>query len=289
MQHRLRLVCAIAFAFAFWTGCATTGPETAPSPDPPRLVETHELLNSVLWTQTSVEYRATALQSYRRGEEMLDRALGDPSWTAALEQTGDFADLPPAVILDVDETVLDNSPYEARLIEQGLEYSTDTWNAWCREAAAAPVPGALEFTRYAADKGVTVFYVTNRRQVVEEATKRNLQEMGFPLDSETDTLQTRGEKPEWGSDKGPRRQEIGSRYRILLLIGDNLGDFVSGAEAPIGQREALAEKYSDYWGTRWIVLPNPQYGSWEGALFDYELGLSREEKLRRKVKALQKR
>jgi acid phosphatase len=221
---------------------------------------------------------------------MLDRALGDPSWTAALEQTGDFADLPPAVVLDVDETVLDNSFYEARLIMQGLEYTTDTWNEWCNEAAATPVPGALEFTRYAAGKGVKVFYVTNRRHVVEEATRRNLQELGFPLDSEEDTLQTRGEKRAWeGPDKRPRRRDIGSRYRILLLIGDNLGDFVSGAEVSIAERNALAERYSDYWGTRWIVLPNPQYGSWEGALFEYEFGLTREEKLRRKIEALQKR
>jgi acid phosphatase len=242
-----------------------------------------------LWTQTSVEYRATALQSYRIAKEMLDQALDDPTWTAALEQTGDFADLPPAVILDVDETVLDNSFYEARLIEQGLEYASDTWNEWCNEAAAIPVPGALEFTRYADYKGVTVFYVTNRRHVVEEATKRNLQELGFPLDSETDTLQTRGEKPEWGSDKQTRRKEIGSRYRILLLIGDNFGDFVSGAEAPIQVRNTLAERYSDYWGTRWIVLPNPQYGSWEDALIEYEFGLSREEKLRRKLDALRKK
>jgi acid phosphatase len=242
-----------------------------------------------LWTQTSVEYRATALQSYRIAEEMLDRALDDTTWTAALEQTGDFNDLPPAVILDVDETVLDNSFYEARLIELGLEYASDTWKEWCNEAAATPVPGALEFTRYAADRGVTVFYVTNRRHVLEEATKRNLQELGFYLDSEMDTLQTRGEKPDWGSDKRSRRREIAARYRILLLIGDNLGDFVSGAETSIEERNALGENYSEYWGTRWIVLPNPQYGSWEGALFDYEFGLSREEKLRRKLGALRKR
>jgi acid phosphatase len=272
-----------------WTACASTGVETTPHENRPRLVETHELLNAVLWTQTSVEYRAVAIQSYRRAEEMLDRALEDPSWTAALEQTGDLAGLPPAVILDVDETVLDNTPYEVRLIEQNLEYATDTWNAWCNEAAAIAVPGALEFTRYAARRGVTVFYVTNRRHVVEDATRRNLDELGFPLESDLDTLQTRGEKPEWGSDKGPRRREIASRYRILLSIGDNLGDFVSGEEAPIEERDALAKRYSEYWGTRWIVLPNPQYGSWEGALYEYDFGLSREEKLRLKMNALRKK
>jgi acid phosphatase len=219
---------------------------------------------------------------------MLDEALSDRSWTAALEQSGDFAELPPAVILDVDETVLDNSPHQARLIQKTEVFNSETWHAWCREAKALPIPGALEFTRYAADNGVTVFYVTNRRHVVEEATRDNLKALGFPIDQGgEDTLYTRGERDAWqASDKSPRRTEVASRYRILLLLGDNLGDFVSGVHVSVAERDALGESHQAYWGTRWIMLPNPQYGSWEGALIDFDYNLPDEEKLRRKFDAL---
>jgi 5'-nucleotidase (lipoprotein e(P4) family) len=162
--------------------------------------------------QTAVEYRAVALQSYRRAEAMLDGALADPNWTAALEQTGDFSHLPPAVVLDVDETVLDNSAYAARLVRRGIEFDIESWTAWCREVKATAVPGARQFARHAADKGVTVFYVTNRHHDVEEDTRKNLEVLGFPLDSRQDTLYTRRETANWqSSDKGPRRMEIASR------------------------------------------------------------------------------
>jgi acid phosphatase len=270
------------------TGCAAndSSNETITDEEAPRRI--YELLHSVLWTQTAVEYRASALQSYRRATAMLDEALADPSWTAALEQTGDFSGLPPAVILDVDETVLDNSPYEARLIHQGEMYNLDSWHDWCREEKAAAVPGALEFTRYAADKGVKVFYVTNRRYVVEEATRRNLGALRFPVDmGGDDTLHTRGEIEAWDtSDKGTRREEVASRYRILLLIGDNMGDFLSGGLTSVEERASLFEEHEAYWGTRWIVLPNPQYGSWEGAIIDFEYNASEEERRRRKLDAL---
>src|SRR5690606_15658902 len=137
---------------------------------------TNENLHSTLWTQTSVEYRASTLQAYRLAMLMLDRALADSSWTAALEQeaSGSYASLPPAVVLDVDGTVLDNSAYQARLVLEDAAYASDSWNAWVQEARAVPVPGAVAFTRYAHDKGVTVIYLTNRRGDTEEATRRNL-------------------------------------------------------------------------------------------------------------------
>jgi acid phosphatase len=218
---------------------------------------------------------------------MVDEALADPDWTAALEQTGDVSALPPAVILDVDETVLDNSAYAARLLKRGGVYDIESWTAWCREQNGTAIPGALEFTRYAAGKGVAVFYVTNRRHDVEEATRKNLDRLGFPLDSSQDTLYTRGETGAGqSSDKSSRRKAIASRYRILLLMGDNLGDFVSGENVSLAERDALAERFRDKWGTKWIVIPNPQYGSWEDAIFGFDYGLTYEDKLRIKYDAL---
>src|SRR5690606_11199373 len=143
------------------------------------------------------------------------------------EQQGDASALPPAVIVDVDETVLDNSYYQARMIRDNTAYSEATWGPWVMEARATAIPGAREFAGYAAKKGVTIFYVTNRMSNLEEATRRNLAAEGFPLSTGVDTVLTRGERKEWSaSAKGPRRAHVASTHRILLLIGDDLGDFV---------------------------------------------------------------
>ena len=113
------------------------------------------------------------------------------------------------MILDVDETVLDNSYYQARMIRDNTSYATATWDPWVMEAAATAIPGARAFTRYAEQKGVTVFYVTNRMANLEEATRRNLVSEGFPLHPTVDTVLTRGERPEWAaSAKGPRRSHV---------------------------------------------------------------------------------
>jgi acid phosphatase len=233
--------------------------------------------------QTAAERTALTRQTYRVGERMLDTALADPSWSAAVEQKQDPSGLPAAVILDVDETVLDNSSFEAqRILEDGL-FETEAWNDWCRLEDALPIPGAVEFTRYAAEKGVAVLYVTNRRHEVEEATRRNLEKHGFPLDAEEDTLYTRAEREEWDDDdKSGRRADIVSRYRVLLLFGDDLNDFVSGSRASLEERNALVEEYDGYWGSRWFMLPNSTYGGWEGALTEFDYTLAPAPRLLRK-------
>lgn len=246
-----------------------------------------EGLNATLWTQRSVEYDGIAWQAYVVARIMLERALEDPSWSAALEQSDASAELPPAVILDVDETVLDNSPYQARLVLDEGVFERETWDAWVLESAAEAVPGALEFCQYAASRGVTVVYLTNRRAHLEEATRANLAALGFPIDEDIDAVLTRGERPEWDfSDKGPRRQHVAATHRILLLIGDNMGDFVSAASGTVAERATFAGEHADWWGRRWIVLPNSQYGSWEGAIIGYDYSLPLADQRRLKLDAL---
>lgn len=275
-------------ALALWAA-ACAAPEPAVRTDVEPAARTHENLHSVLWVQTSPEYRATAEQAYELAKLMLDRALDDSGWTASVEQAemGGYRDLPPAVVLDVDETVLDNAAYQARLVLENREYATDSWNAWVEEARAVPVPGAVEFTRYAASRGVTVVYLTNRRGSTEAATRENLAAYAFPIAEDDDVVITRGEKPGWeASEKEPRRRAVAERYRILLLVGDNLGDFLPDVEQSVAARADMAAQYDAFWGTRWIMLPNPQYGSWEGALFDYDYDLPPAERLRRKYERL---
>ena len=252
--------------------CASHAP-APPTPAPPQssTAQPHENLNAVLWMQTALEYEATALQAYRLAALQLDAALADPSWSAAIEQKGDASKLPPAVIVDIDETVLDNSYYQARMIRDNTPYSTATWDPWVMELRATAIPGAREFAQYATSKGVTVFYVTNRTANLEVATRQNLAREQFPLAQDVDTLLTRGERPDWSaSAKGPRRAYVAASYRILMLVGDDLSDFVVDASGTPAERRQKTEPYREWWGRRWIVLPNPSYGSWERAVVGNE-------------------
>jgi 5'-nucleotidase (lipoprotein e(P4) family) len=250
----------------------------------------HEILAATLWTQTAVEHDAVWLQAYRQARDLLDRALKDKKWTAALEQTGKIKKLPPAIILDIDETVLDNSANEARAVLKDAEFTAASWDQWVSESAAGALPGALAFTLYARSRGVTVFFVTNRDAKNEDATRRNLARLGFPLDAAkgpaTDTVLTRGERPEWNSEKSTRRQYVAQSYRVLLLVGDDLGDFMSNVRASVAERRRMAAAHAEMWGTRWIVLPNPMYGSWESALYDHDFSLARRARMERRIRML---
>ena len=269
------------------TGCAPAAEPAGPVPPSNSTEVGLDNLNATLWMQTAVEYRATSLQAFRLGKQALDVAMADSSWTAALEQTGDFGGLPPAVILDLDETVLDNSFFEARLTLDGDVYSPELWDAWVLQEAATVVPGADEFLSYAAQQGITIFYVTNRREHLREATIANLEALGLPLSEAADTLMMRGQKPEWdSSNKTPRRTEVAENYRILLMFGDNMGDFTGAADGSVAERAAFAEEHADYWGTRWITLANPTYGSFIGAVLDNDYSMTPEQQVEAKKQAL---
>lgn len=271
----LGLILGAALGFQMGqTQAEQTQPPAAPSPTAQTQGdENDEGVLGTLWVQTAAEYQVSSEQVYKSAREQLDQALADTQWTAAVEQKTVNPSAPPAIILDVDETVLDNSPFQAKLLIDDATYTPELWGQWVQKKSAIPVPGAVDFLTYAKEKGVTIFYVTNREKSEEEATRDNLTTKGFPLDTATDVLLTQDEKPDWTSDKTSRRAAIAQNYRILLLFGDDLNDFVAGAKKkPNGdlvkpeERVALAERYQENWGSKWFMLPNPQYGSWERAL-----------------------
>ena len=230
---------------------------------------------SVLYQQTAAERLAGSLQTFRAAKQALDNALADPSWSALPGQ--DINDKKPAIIVDVDETVLDNTAYEARMILDGTKYP-EGWVSWGKEAAATEVPGAKDFLNYAASKDVTIFYITNRVVELKEATQNNLTKLGIPWDQTKETILMRGEN-NWGSDKGSRRALVAQEYRVLLMAGDNLGDFVDAKDNNLSpqKRKAIVEEYADYWGEKWFMLQNITYGDWEGALYDFNYLLSPDE------------
>ena len=253
--------------------------------DPMAKTAPDDLLNATLWTQSSVEYKANAMAAYSLAKVMLDKALADKSWTAASEQTGDFMGKPPAVVLDLDETVLDNSEYEAWIVENKTHYSSKTWGPYVDAAISKPIPGSLDFIKYAAAKGVEIFYVSNRKAPNEAGTRKNLEKLGYPVNGKTDTVLLRGEN-DWGSKKSSRRAYVAKNYRILLLLGDNLGDFTDQTGGSPADRMKVFQANQARWGTSWIMIANPMYGSWESAAFKGNWKLPSDERRKMKIDAL---
>ena len=243
-------------------------------------------MTAVLFQQTSAERLAASLQTFVAARQALDKALADPSWSALPGQKN-YQNKKPAIILDVDETVLDNTAYQARMILDGTRYPTG-WVDWGNEVAAIEVPGAKEFLNYADSKGVTIFYITNRVVELKKATQQNLTKLGMPWDKSKATILMRGEN-DWGSDKKSRRALVGEQYRVLLLAGDNLGDFIDAKENNLApdKRQDVVSVYSEYWGIKWFMLQNIAYGDWEGSLYNFDYSLSPDEVHETRLNALQ--
>ena len=226
---------------------------------------------AVLWQQTSGERRALSYQAFTLARMMLDRDLRMNRGNRK----------PRAVIVDLDETILDNSRFEGMLLQKRVNYNQKDWTDWCNRAEASAVPGAIEFLRYAASRGVTVFYITNRNDSQKQGTATNLKKLGFPkVNDQTLLVQTDLKN----STKEPRRQQVGSRFDVVLLMGDDLNDFSDLFEnsKTIGSRIAAADRYKSEFGKRFIMLPNPMYGNWESAIYGYNFKLKEAEKAERR-------
>ena len=248
---------------------ATAKPQAAK----PAGVAANDNLNAVLWVQRAAEYDAVAQTVYRGAADELDAALKEANWDALVpsERGNAATGLPPAVVMDVDETVLDNSPYQARLVRDGASYDETTWDLWVAEKKAKAVPGVVDFAKAAAAKGVTILYISNRAVHLKDATIANLKAVGLPVkdDSVFLGLGTFVEGCEQnGSEKNCRRKLAGQKYRVLMQFGDQLGDFAEIVANTPKDRDALYEEYADWFGERWFMLPNPTYGSWEPAVFN---------------------
>ncbi len=227
-------------------------------------------LLSVLYNETSAEYKAICMQTFNIAKMLLDNKLK----TLNLEQ-------PAAIIVDIDETVLSNAPYEAQTLLDKKEYPY-LWNKWCKLGEAKPIPGAVEFLKYAESKGIEVFYVTNRKKHLRKGTLENLQKFGFPY-ADKKHLYTRDKN----ASKEGRRQSIMANYNIILLIGDNLADFSNVFEnQSMARRNEEVRKFKEKWGDKFLILPNPMYGDWENAIYDYHFDLKNKDKLDTMIKEL---
>ncbi len=232
-------------------------PQTAP-----QTADLDYQIAAVLYMQKAAEYRAICYQAYNIARLRLDADL-DKKNVKKLPK--DQRKLPRAIIVDIDETVLDNSPSQANGIRTGRPFSQADWYAWGEMRKAKAIPGAVEFLNYAVSKGVKVFYISNRDEVQKPATIDNLKKAGFNDVSADNVLLRTAE-----SGKDARRAMVGGKYRIVMLVGDNLDDFTSAFERKsVADRFAEVEKARTEFGNRFIVLPNAMYGTWENAIYEY--------------------
>lgn len=245
------------FLLIFITACTTT--HTVSNSSVANYDATgHAKVLMAAYQQKAAEYRALCYQAYNIAHLRLDQFVSEASTK------------PLAIMTDIDETVLDNSPYQVHQSLQGKDYDPKSWYEWTARADADTVPGALNFFKYAASKNVVVFYVSNRDLKEKKATLENLKKFGFPFaDDEHIKLKSTT------SSKQPRRDSIQMIYNLVMQVGDNLNDLNAAFEKKsIEQRFEVTNAYSADFGNRLIVLPNPSYGDWENALYNYNYTLT---------------
>ena len=258
------------------SGCATS--------DGAGSTSAHDNMDAVVWLQASTEYAAVTTGIYASAAAGLEE-IAQRSRTRSM-----------AVVLDVDETVLDNSPYQGQLVFDNAIYEGESWDRWVAQRAAPAVPGVVDFIRTSQSLGIHVAFITNRtcrtRPGSAEAcpqsldTLVNLQQVG--IDTESTTLFLRGERPpgqcvallteaervggKWTSDKTSRRECVRLDHDIVMLFGDQLGDFTE--EHGSASARDVAARF-DEWGKSWFMLPNPTYGGWKPRTSDEKRTLMR--------------
>ena len=222
-----------------------------------------KLLMSVAWYQNSAEMMALYYQGFNLATQRLDEAIKADNQTKPL-----------AVVVDIDETMLDNSPFEASLINNADNLTG--WYNWTSKASALALPGSLSFAEYAQSKNVEIFYISNRDDNERDVTLKNLADAGFPYATDDHLLTKSDLSYSSGntSSKVGRRAKVSENHEIVLLIGDNLNDFSEVFEdRSINNGKEAVLKNMDQFGKKFIVLPNPMYGAWEKPLYDYRDGL----------------
>jgi 5'-nucleotidase (lipoprotein e(P4) family) len=225
----------------------------------------------VLFQQEAAEYRALCYQAFNLAELRINGIKKRKIRKGHL-----------AIITDLDETILDNSYSEANLIREGKNYSSASWKKWTDLSAATAVPGAVDFLKYVHAKGIEIYYISNRKTDEFISTLKNLVKLGLPNADEQHILLYALDSP-----KEVRRQIVMKDHQVVMLLGDNLNDFKDVFEnKTIKERFQSTDDFRKEWGNQFIVLPNPVYGEWENALYEYNFKLSPEEKKEIRLKLL---
>lgn len=243
------------------TGCGTNSANsqtTQSSTSDNQVTMTYDQLRSrentmsTLWYQKAAETKALYLQGYNVATDRLKELLKTQT------------DKPYSIVLDLDETVLDNSPYQAQNVKDGTAFTPDNWDIWVKKAAAKAVPGAKDFLQFADQNGVQIYYVSDRTIDQVDDTIKNLENEGIPVQSH-DYLMflEKGVKSKEG-----RRQAVQEKTNLVMLLGDNLVDFAEFSKTSETERDQKLEELQKEFGEKFIIFPNPMYGSWESTVYN---------------------
>jgi 5'-nucleotidase (lipoprotein e(P4) family) len=228
------------------------------------------LVLATLWFQNSPEMEALYYQGFNIAKERV------------LEFSSEKGLKPKAVVVDLDETMINNSPFQGKMIESGKPFTSDFWNEWSALASAQAMPGAIEFTHFCDSLNVEVFYISNRSVSELESTMKNLEKLDFAFVKAENFLLKEAE-----SGKEPRRLKISENYDIVLLLGDNLNDFSNVFENRGDDwGVSIVNTYKNQLGKRFILFPNPLYGEWEKTIYEHKKNLTEEERFKLRRKAL---
>ncbi|HMM80662.1 MAG TPA: 5'-nucleotidase, lipoprotein e(P4) family [Pyrinomonadaceae bacterium] len=271
----LALILAIAAGASTATYFATGSAAQKAAP----AVDNSYQISGVLYMQKAGEYRALCYQAFNIARLRLDADF----------EKKNLKHLPKAerkmlraIMVDIDETVLDNSPAQAYGIKHNKGFNLPDWYAWGDMRKAKAIPGSVEFLNYAHSRGVKIFYVSNRDEVQKQATMDNLKKVGFEEITDANVLLRQKE-----SSKDARRDVIRKTYRIVMQVGDNLDDFSSTFEKKsVEDRFAAVDAAKEHFGKDYIALPNAMYGTWESAIYGYGR-LTDEQKAEKRAAALE--
>lgn len=253
MNKKILSLLAISLTVLTMTGCSNLAEKKEE-----KVVLTYDQLvarenmMATNWYQTSGEAKALYIQGYNIATERLKEYLKKPH------------EKPYSIVLDLDETVLDNSPYQAENIVKGVGYSSRTWDEWVKMKKAKAVPGAKEFLQFADKNGVKIYYISDRVESQLDATIENLKNEGIPVQSRENVLLKNKEDK---SGKVNRREYVKKHTDLIMLFGDNLSDFDVFSSSSIEDRNKRVEELATEFGDKFILFPNPMYGAFESAIY----------------------
>ena len=207
-----------------------------------------------LWYQNAAEVDALYQQGYNVATNKLKELLKQPT------------DKPYSIVLDIDETVLSNIPFQVKMIKDGTAFNPKLWDEWVQKAEAKPVAGAKEFLQFADKNKVQIYYISDRTDAQVDATIKNLEAQGLPVQGRDHLMF----KKEGDKSKEGRRQEVIKHTNLVMLFGDNLVDFAEFSTKSEADRDKMFEQLKAEFGDKFIIFPNPMYGSWESAVYQGE-------------------
>ena len=207
-----------------------------------------------LWYQNAAEVDALYQQGYNVATNKLKELLKQPT------------NKPYSIVLDIDETVLSNIPFQVKMIKDGTAFNPKLWDEWVQKAEATPVAGAKEFLQFADKNKVQIYYISDRTDAQVDITIKNLEAQGLPVQGRDHLMF----KKEGDKSKEGRRQEVLKHTNLVMLFGDNLVDFAEFSTKSEADRDKMFEQLKAEFGDKFIIFPNPMYGSWESAVYQGE-------------------